>query len=437
MKRFWLLTLLACTACTQVEQLGSFFDESDISTESQSEQTSRSTKTISMLLPLTGEHAAIGQSMQNGALMATQENKDKSMRVLFFDTKGNADGAQEAYRWAKAQNSDLILGPLLSTELQAINSGFNLGPDMLSYTSDSTILDEHHASFAMLINNQIDTIVRHACSEGKTRIAALGSDSKTGEIVMNSLHKALEKCPGMQLTKYAFYGEQEENLTPAILKILPKVVDPKKKNLTDEEKEILATPMEERVDFDALIVFEEGIRLSQAMAILAFYDVNPHVMPIYTLASVKSLKDRALNGVLYADLSNEKNALFTRKYMNIFNQKPNNLASLAYDSVNWVAQMTDQGSVNLETLKQSEYPGTDGLIRINQDGTNTRALRLVKKVGKNAVEVAPAPMSLDVFNPPEAESTDLTSMPLGASDESPMNSAQSNLSEVPVEPGQD
>lgn len=439
MKRLGLLFfLMCCTACSQTQRLTSFF-ETPVSFDSPEtlSQDAPSVKTVSMLLPLTGNQEVIGKDMQNAALMALKDQPQPRLRLLFFDTKGTPEGAKEAYQWAKAQNSDLILGPVFSNELKALGTSFLNAPNILSYTSDSTVLDQQKSSFALLIPNQIDTIIHQACLEGKQRIAVLGSESKTGEIVMNSLDKAIQKCPQMHLKKYGLYGEKEENLTPAILKILPPIVDPKKKNLTEEEQQILATPMQERLDFDLLIVFEDGIRLSQAIAILAFYDVNPQIVPIYTLASVKPLKDRALNGVLFADLPDKKNAVFTRRYWDIFGKKPASLASFAYDSVRWASDQADQEKLNLATLKNNgPYDGVDGLIRLNEDGTNTRGLRLVQKKGRLVQEIIPAPETLEqdptaFFMLPTTESTDLTLVSPESWAESHGAPAQSNDFETP------
>ncbi len=440
MKRLGLLFFLMCTACTQTPRITSFFDTPALPpeyTETEEQQTFSSPKTISMLLPMTGPQSIIGKDMQNAALMALKDQPEKNMRLLFFDTKGNPEGAQNAYQWAKAQNSDLILGPVFSNEVSALNIPFLSASPVLSYTSDSTVLDGQKSSFAMLIPNQIDTIIHQACLEGKQRVAVLGSESKTGQIVMNSLDDALKKCPQMKLEKYGLYGETEENLTPAILNILPKIVDPKKKNPTEEEKQILATPMQERLEFDFLIIFEDGIRLSQAMAILAFYDVTPQIVPIYTLASTKALKDKALNGVLFADLPDQQNAVFTKRYWDTFGKRPSSLASLAYDSVQWAGTQSFQETLNLQTLKnQNSYQGIDGLIRLNNDGTNTRGLRIVQKQGRQAKEIIPAPTALEEINfsiTTTEGPTDLTLVSPEGLDESPVVSVQSTPSEAPAE----
>lgn len=421
MKRLCILLLLICSACTNTPKISSFFHEKsmlDIPTEP-----TTSVSTVSMLLPLTGKQEEIGKSMQNAALIALQKNSTAPIKLLFFDTQGTSDGAKEAYRWAEAQNSDIILGPVFSQELAALPTA---GTGILSYTSDSTLLNSNRSSFAVLIADQIQQMVQYACNSGQHKIAAIGPENKVGQIVMNAMDEAIKECPGMTLTKYALYGEKEENMTPSVLKILPKMIDIKKKNLTKEEEEILATPIQERVDFDSLFVFEEGIRLSQLMAILAFYDVTPKVFPIYTLASVKSLKDPSFNNMLFMDLSTDSSTYFAHQYMQIFGQQPSRLAELSYDSVNWIAKKAENGTVNLSDLQQEEsYQGNNGLIRLNEDGTNNRAMRLVQKKGRNVIEIQPTPKMFttpkkQIINTsrPTFESTDLTLMSPSESDES-------------------
>ncbi len=419
MKRLWILLALICSACTSAPKISSFFQEKNIITPPSEQEISVST--VSMLLPLTGKQEEIGKNMQNAALIALQKNKTSPVKLLFFDTKGTPEGAKEAYRWAEAQNSDMILGPVFSSELAALPT---LGTGVLSYTSDSTLLNNRRASFAVLIADQIRQMVRYACENEQYRLAAIGPENKVGQIVMNAMDEAIKQCPGMSLTKYALYNEKEENMTPSVLKILPPMIDIKKKDLTPEEEEILATPIQERVEFDSLFVFEEGIRLSQLMAILAFYDVTPKAFPIYTLASVKSLKDSMLNNVLFTDLSTTSSTYFTRQYMQFFGQKPSRLAELAYDSVDWVAQQAENGSVHLIDLQNmDEFTGVNGLVRLNSDGTNNRAMRLVQKKGKSVIEIQPAPENFDV---PEKQNDWLT-MPTFQSDDLTLISPESSV----------
>ena len=260
---------------------------------------------------------------------------------------------------------------------------------------------------------------------GKRDLAVIGPEGETGEIVMKAVEEIVPLCPDMILKNYALYPTDKVDMSEDIKKMLPTFIDPKKKNLTEHEKELLATPMQERLSFDSLLVFEEGTKLTQVMSILAFYDVTPKVIPIYTLANAKALKDNSLNGVLMADLPSDNS--FTNKYKEAFGKQPLRLASLAYDSVGWIAQNSRNGIVSLQTLRDSDvYWGTDGLIRLEQNGTNRRALHLIQKTARGTREISPAPTNLDETNTfslftPTIESIDSTSMSHVELDESPVS----------------
>ena len=275
------------------------------------------------------------------------EHPDAPVRLLFFDTKSTAEGTEEAYKWAVAQNPNIILGPIFADEFKALPSPSLTNKAVLGYTSDNTLLSSERASFAVLIPEQIHEIVRQNCLSGKRKLAVIGPEGKTAEIVMNTLEETLPLCPDMVLQYYAFYDAQKPDMSTDIQKILPTFINPKKKNLTEKEKELLATPMEERLKFDSLLVFEDSSKLTQVMSILAFYDVSPSVVSIYTLANAKNIKDRSLNGVLMTDLPSD--TTFTQKYKNVFGKTPLRLASLAYDSVGWIASQAPKGPVSVKT----------------------------------------------------------------------------------------
>lgn len=426
MKKLWFFALLLLAGCSAGPEITSYFysDNVDISDL----QMNKNATTVSILLPLSGTWEATGQTFQNASLLALDENPNAPIKLLFFDTQSTSEGTQEAYEQALAQNPNLILGPIFADEFKALPSPSLLNKPVLGYTSDNTILNSERASMAVLIPEQIRAIVRQNCLSGKKQLAVIGPENKTGEIVMNALEDALSECPDMSLQTYALYDAKKADMSADILKILPTFINPKKKDLTEKEQELLATPMEERLKFDSLLVFEDGTKLTQVMSILAFYDVTPAILPIYTLASAKGIKDRALNGVLMADLPADNT--FDRKYKNAFGKAPLRLASLAYDSVGWIAQEASNGPVSLKTLRDAGvYQGADGLIQLNPDGTNKRGLRIVRKTSRGVTEVAPAPndlnesISLELLNDSMiiTESADSASMSPLKSDVSPVD----------------
>ena len=392
MKKLWVLVTLLLTGCSAGPDITSYFhtDNVDISDLDNNPNAT----TISMILPLSGTWEATGKTFQNASLLALDENPNAPLKILFFDTESTPEGTEKAYAHAVAQNPNIILGPIFADEFRALPNPSLMNKPLLGYTSDNTLLNSERASLAVLIPEQINALVRQNCLSGKRKLAVIGPEGKTGEIVMNALSEALPQCPDMRLINYALYDSKKPDMSEDIQKILPTFINPKKKNLTEKEKELLATPMEERLKFDSLLVFEDGTKLTQVMSILAFYDVTPGIIPIYTLSSAKNLKDRTLNGILMADLPTDN--AFSQKYKSAFGVAPIRLASLAYDSVAWIANESKRGPVSLKTLRETDtYQGVDGLVKLNPDGTNKRGLRIVRKTSRGVIEVTPAPSDLN------------------------------------------
>ena len=370
--------------------------------------------TVAVLLPLSGESEKVGASMQKAAMMATFEHKETPLKVLFFDTESSVDGAEKSYLWAVAQKPDLVIGPVFSKEVQAIKDK-GISVPLLSFTSDTKMVGNKVGTMAITIAEQVRQMVRHACSVGQMRLAVLGPDSKTGEIAMNALSEAVAECPGMSLEKVSLYEADTTNFTSAVQQIVPPLINPKKKELTEAEQIELAKPMSERAGVDAIILFEEGIKLRQLLSILAFYDAGPKDIPIYALTVVKQINDNNANFVYYSDVDDTNHQNFARQYQAEFGESPVRIASQMYDAMGLVLSEAAAGhSIALDDLRQVDsYWGVDGLVRLNADGTNRRALLLKQKRGNRQVLIEPAesffaaPVSNNMwFNPLTTESAD-------------------------------
>lgn len=74
---------------------------------------------VGMLLPLTGSAATVGKGMKNSALLALDDVQNSNLVLQFYDTQSSQSGARIAIENAVSQQSDLIIGPLMSTEVQA------------------------------------------------------------------------------------------------------------------------------------------------------------------------------------------------------------------------------------------------------------------------------------------------------------------------------
>jgi hypothetical protein len=327
-----------------------------------------------VLLPLSGQHKALGEDLRNAAMMAGFERQNSRMNLLFFDTKGTPEGAREAYLKAKEQDPGLVLGPVFAPEVAAI---VHMDPSVpvISFTSDHSVLSKGVYSMALLIPEQVSRIVQFACDTGKLRLGVLGPENKTGELVMNSLSGAIKACPGMQMTKISLYNPKTTNFDPVLMKIIPKPIDPKKEDLTEEEQILLATPMADRLEFDALFIFEEGVKLRQVVSLLSYYDVTPAIVPFYGLSNWQRVNDRGLRDAYFPAMPMDPYKSFEQKYEETFSKKPVEMAAFAYDGVALASFLAAHRAMNNATVTiPVGYYGANGRFRFNADGTNERLL---------------------------------------------------------------
>ena len=330
---------------------------------------------IVYLLPLTGSSAKVGEAFLNAALMAQFDLPDHQIETFFIDTKGTEAGTLDALEQVRDKNPDVILGPVFSAEVKAVQEAGTTVP-VISFTSDNAVLGNGVYTTALLIPEQVDTMVQYACDQGKRRLAVLGAENKVGELTLNTLQQSIKKCPGMVVEKIALYNPKDVNLAPAVLKVSPKQIDPKKKNLTEAEQAELAKPIAERVDFDVLLVAEEGVKLKQVMSLLSYYDMTPRdVMTIGLSGAAAQGKDKSVRGMYFPAMPIRSEKDFEQLYQAQFGKKPMPVAAYGYDAFMMAVFLKSKGALTEEGIANvGGYKGINGLVRLNKDGTNNRLL---------------------------------------------------------------
>lgn len=330
---------------------------------------------IAYLLPLSGSSAKVGEAFLNAAMMAQFDLNNQQIETFFIDTKGTEQGTKEALALAYDQNPDVILGPVFSTEVAAVRKA-GVSVPVISFTSDNAVLGEGVYTTALLIPEQVDTMVRYACGQGKRRLAVLGPENKVGELTLNTLQQSVQKCPGMVVETIALYNPKDVNLAPAVLKVSPKQIDPKKKNLTEAEQAELAKPIAERVDFDVLMVVEEGVKLKQVMSLLSYYDMTPRDVMVVGLSGVAAQgKDKSVRGMYFPAMPIRSENDFEQAYRAQFGVKPMPVAAYGYDAFMMAVFLKSRGALSAAGVANvGGYKGINGLVRLNKDGTNNRLL---------------------------------------------------------------
>jgi len=96
---------------------------------------------------------------------------------------------------------------------------------------------------------------------------------------------------------------------------------------------------------------------------LPYYDVDPKKIQYLgnTVWDKDSIvKEPGLNNSLFTSLSNNSSKNFENEYIEMFNQKPHPVASLAYDAIGLVSNL-NQNNLSIDALSLTSKRGFSGI----------------------------------------------------------------------------
>ncbi|MGE5506273.1 MAG: penicillin-binding protein activator [Actinomycetota bacterium] len=363
-----------------------------------------------LLLPLTGPYAMFGQTLSNAAQLAMFEVADQRFNLIPLDTKGTADGAAAAARQALAQGADIILGPVFSPEVKAAAPlAREHGVPMLAFTTDRTVAGNGVYALGFLPGSQVDRVIAHARTQGRSRFAVLAPNTDYGRAVADAARTAA----GPDLVKVEFYDPTANEFTGPVKRFasvdgraraLQREKDALKARGDDASKAALKAMgnAQTRGDapFDAVLLPDEGVRPKTIASLLAYYDAEGiKMLGTMLWDGPATIGEPALVGGWFPAPPKAAHAELETRYEKAFGPVPpraTGLVGIGYDATALAAALARQGLGNYPpTALQNPngFAGVDGIFRLNPDGTSERGLA-VREVGPDGSrEVSPAPTS--------------------------------------------
>ena len=295
LKKIYILAMIiVLSACQSAVISRGYFEESSGQINEEEFVTSQSFR-VGVLLPLSGEAEKAGQGLKNAAMLALEDMNNPNLILQFYDTKSTPEGARVAVENAINQQVKLVIGPLMSSSVEAISSRTKRSNiPVIAFSTNQDVLQEQVYTIGLLIEEQINRIVGYATSKGRSKFALLLPDNSTGLAVAKAAVKSTKKH-GATVIRIAFYDPNTNDFSAIInqLSDFEKRAEPIKKEKErlaelvkqgDEQaktdlKKLSLIETEEGVDFDAVIIPETGSKLKSATAMFGYYDVfAPDVM---------------------------------------------------------------------------------------------------------------------------------------------------------------
>jgi branched-chain amino acid transport system substrate-binding protein len=350
---------------------------------------------VGLLLPLSGKDALLGKLLLDAATLGLEDAySNPTMRslatkitLLPHDTGESPTKAKKAASEAIASGAKLLIGPLYADATQAIAPIARKAQiPVLSFSNSPDSAREGVHLFGYMVQQQAAYITTYAVRQQKQHLAVLLPTNAYGTLIEDAVQDAALKTGLAHVTivKYEA-GSTDMPLIAAQLS-----------NVLHQKSQMTTTPAA-----DSVLLVESGTRLEALLKALATANIAPpdvSYLGIGTWLNEELLGNRRLMGAEFASTSLSSHYYFNGRMQYSYNITPPHIAALAYDAPQLLAMvLMQEGQLSESALTRSQgyqLPAT-GLTRLNHDGTNTRALGVVRLSESAFVESRPAPRYIE------------------------------------------
>lgn len=306
---------------------------------------------VAILLPLTGQHAALGQSMLQAAQLAVFDIGKDDLELISKDTGGTQSGASSAATAALNEGAQLIIGPLFAEEVRAVKAataGRNI--NVLAFSTDWTLAGGNIYVMGFTPFSQVERITQYASTRSLQNVAISAPNDTYGTSVSAAFRTAAQKY------NIATSG-------------------------------VLSNPS----SYDAVFIPAGGQALSTSLIQVA----NPSAVKLGTglWDDTRIAADPKMNGAIFAAPSPSARRGFEQRYHSTYGVVPVRIASLAYDATALAAALANTGYTDTALKNPAGFAGVDGIMRFQANGLMERGVAVLQINNGSIVEIEAAPKS--------------------------------------------
>ena len=324
---------------------------------------------IALLVPLSGDNAAVGQAIANATTMALLDTNADSLRITTYDTASNAAAAASR---AIADGNKLILGPLQRGNVEAVvGRARPANVPLITFSNDLSIAQRDVFVMGQAPEQSIDRSVRYAIGKGAKRFAAIVPNGEYGDRALEALRAAV-RAGGGTFVAAERYDRSNTSVVSA------------------------ATRLRTAGGFDTVLL-ADGAR----MAIMAANELKdagddlPSIIGSELWSGEISLAGSpVMRGSWFSAVSDARFRQFESSYESRFGSRPHRIATLGYDAVLLALRVSRDWTPGRdfpvrELLDDGGFLGLDGPFRFRSNGVGERAME-VREVGNGTISVIDA-----------------------------------------------
>jgi len=331
---------------------------------------------IALLVPMSGENGAVGQSIANATTMAILDTNANNLRITAYDTAINP---RDAARRAVADGNKLILGPLMGENVGAVLSEARRADvPLISFSNDAAIASPDVFVMGQIPEQSIRRSVEYARqAKGVRDFAVVAPDGEYGRRAEAALQTAVADFGGRVVGSES-YARGNTSVVSAMDRLVA------------------------RGGFGGLLIADSARLATQAAGRVKPGGAGNTLIIGTELWSGDASVTRAsaLRGAIFSAVSDDRYRRFVDSYEARFGAQPYRISTLGYDAVlltlrvarDWrvgrdfpVSQLRDSGG----------FVGLDGPFRFGRSGVIERAFEVREIRNGQVVVVDPAPSRFD------------------------------------------
>ncbi|MEM9320886.1 MAG: penicillin-binding protein activator [Pseudomonadota bacterium] len=339
------------------------------------------TVNVALLVPY-GSAAAgddlVARSLEQAARLAAQDITDTEIAITVYQTAGTPAQAATQAENAIREGADIIVGPLRSDAAAAVSVAARGRLNVLSFSNNTEIAGGNVFVLGNTFESTAFRLVNYAASQGRSRIVILHPQNLAGEVARDAILTALPFA-GASLAGTVPY----EFSASGVVDVLPTVMDTIRESGANAI--FITSNTTGALPLFAQLLPENGLDVTQVQMIgMSRWDTPPQTLEL-----------AGLQGGWFALPDPGAEASFAARYTAAYGEPPHVLAGLGYDAVQAVATAArNSGQLGASDLAAvSGVSGATGVFRLNNDGTNTRALAVAEVIESQVSIRDPAGLS--------------------------------------------
>ena len=353
---------------------------------------------IGVLLPLSGKFQDIGESFLKAIQLALYDISNENIKIYPKDSKGNALNTYKSAKEFEEQGIQIVIGPIFYENLERLGEINNI--TFISLTNKTEEIPKNTIAFGINIDSQVDILKKYLNEIGVSKTLLLSPNSEftyqsesvaTKDVLKFYRTYSYDTNPKKitaEIEKITSYRERKKDLERRI-EILEKSDLYKHKQ---ELKKLEQMHTLGKINFDSVVIIDFGERLKSVLTSFMFSDISSKKVNFFTINQwfdETLFNENAMQNLHFPSIDFDNLKKFSKKFSNIFNEKPNKVSILAYDALGLIYYCWFNNNFQFkkdQLYNKKGFKGLQGEFFI--EGNSSRQnLKIYKVSEKKFVEV--------------------------------------------------